>query len=678
MSILDIRSILFIGGLFSGIICVLVIGGVWIQNRKRFSGLAFWFADFVFQMAAFFLIALRGVIHDGISIVLSNTLVIAGALLGYLGLERFVGKRSSQIHNYILLAAFPLIHGYFAFVQPNLTARNLNVSIVLFIICFQCLWLMLRRVGDNLRPLTRWIGMIFGAYCLTLSIRMVLLLIYWDAKGDYLRSGVVEGAVMIVFQMLLVLLAFGMVMIVNKRLLMDLEKQEEKFFKAFHSSPYAVTLTRLSDGEIFEVNDGFVNMMGYSHGEVLGKSTADLNIWCHEGDRARVVHELSRDGKIQAMELPFRKKSGEILTGLYSAEIIAIDNEKSILASINDISKRKRAEEALKESENRVNLLINSTAEAIYGIDLQGNCTFANPSCLKMLGYADMDQLLGKNMHHLIHHSYPDGHPMQMEDCKIYQAFRNRRQMHVDDEVLWRADGQSFPAEYWSYPQVVDGVVCGAVVTFIDITDRKKAEENLRRSEEKYRTILENIAEGYFESDLEGNVVFVNDSACEMMGCAKEDLYGKNYRQFTTPATKESIQKTYGEVLRTGLTSKMDDYEIIRKDGVIRVHQLIVGLMRNAAGQPVGFRSMARDVTERRQAEKEREKLIADLQKALADIKTLSGLLPICSSCKKIRNDKGYWERLESYIGSRSEAVFSHGICPECARSLYPELYKDP
>lgn len=546
MSILDIRSILFIGGLFSGIICVLVIGGVWIQNRKRFSGLAFWFADFVFQMAAFFLIALRGVIHDGISMVLSNTLAVAGALLGYLGLERFVGKRSSQIHNYFLLAAFPVIHGYFALIAPNLAARNLNLSIFLLIICFQCMWLMLRRVEDNLRPATRWIGMIFGAYCLTLSLRMVLLLIYWDAKGDYLRSGVVEGAVMIVFQMLLVLLAFGMVMIVNKRLLMDLEKQEEKFFKAFHSSPYAVTLTRLSDGEIFEVNDGFVNMMGYPHAEVLGKTTADLKIWCHEGDRVRVVQELTRNGKIEGMELQFRKKSGEILTGLYSAEIIEIDNEKSILSTV------------------------------------------------------------------------------------------------------------------------------------IDITERRKAEEDLRRSEEKYRTILENITEGYFESDLEGNVVFVNDSACEMMGCAKEDLYGKNYRQFTTPATKERIQETYGEVFRTGLTSKMGDYEIIRKDGAIRVHQLIVGLIRDAAEQPVGFRSMARDVTERRQAEKEREKLITDLQKALADIKTLSGLLPICSSCKKIRNDKGYWERLESYIGSRSEAVFSHGICPECARSLYPELYKDP
>jgi diguanylate cyclase (GGDEF)-like protein/PAS domain S-box-containing protein len=146
----------------------------------------------------------------------------------------------------------------------------------------------------------------------------------------------------------------------------------------------------------------------------------------------------------------------------------------------SDITERKKAEEALKGKEAQIRLLLDSTAEAIYGIDLQGNCTFANPSCFKMLGYADIDQLLGKNMHQLIHYSYPDGNPMTVEDCRIYRAFHKGKGEHVDNEVLWRADGTSFPVEYWSYPEIFDGEICGAVVTFIDITERKKAEEQIQ------------------------------------------------------------------------------------------------------------------------------------------------------------------------------------------------------
>jgi hypothetical protein len=93
-----------------------------------------------------------------------------------------------------------------------------------------------------------------------------------------------------------------------------------------------------------------------------------------------------------------------------------------------------------------------------------------------MLGYANTEQLLGKNMHQLIHYSYPDGNSMVVEDCRIYRAFRKGEGEHVDDEVLWMADGTSFLVEYWSYPQIVNDEVSGAVVTFTDINERKLAE----------------------------------------------------------------------------------------------------------------------------------------------------------------------------------------------------------
>jgi len=135
-----------------------------------------------------------------------------------------------------------------------------------------------------------------------------------------------------------------------------------------------------------------------------------------------------------------------------------------------------QSELALRKSSDTVRLLLDSTAEAIYGIDMQGNCTLCNRACVKLLGYREAADLLGKNMHQMIHYMRFDGTPYPVEECHIYQAFRQGKGSHVDNEVVWRSDGTNFPTEYWSYPIFQDEQVIGAVVTFIDITERRQAE----------------------------------------------------------------------------------------------------------------------------------------------------------------------------------------------------------
>ena len=143
------------------------------------------------------------------------------------------------------------------------------------------------------------------------------------------------------------------------------------------------------------------------------------------------------------------------------------------------------------DRERRVRLMLDSAAEAICACDSTGACLFANCSAARILGYSDPAELIGKNLHALEHHTRKDGTPYPIAECPIYLGFQSGDSVHRDDEVYWRKDGRSFPVEYWSHPIVEDGRTIGAVITFVDITERKKTEEALRRSEEQNRSLLQ-------------------------------------------------------------------------------------------------------------------------------------------------------------------------------------------
>lgn len=125
------------------------------------------------------------------------------------------------------------------------------------------------------------------------------------------------------------------------------------------------------------------------------------------------------------------------------------------------------------------NLLLKSTAEGVYGIDLNGDAIFVNPACVRILGFSSDDELMGQHMHNLVHHTRPDGSHYPAEECQIYQALRDQKGINVDSEVMFRADGSSFPVEYWSYPMIKDGELVGAVVAFVDITERLQLQNDI-------------------------------------------------------------------------------------------------------------------------------------------------------------------------------------------------------
>jgi len=267
-----------------------------------------------------------------------------------------------------------------------------------------------------------------------------------------------------------------------------------------------------------------------------------------------------------------------------------------------DITNLKETEQSRQESEDRYLLLLNSTAEGIYGLDLKGNCTFCNPACLRCLGYQAPEELLGKNMHALMHHTRADGAPYPAEECRIYVAIREGEASHVAEEVLWRADGTSFQAIYWSYPMRRAGELLGAVVSFLDISELKRAEQSLRDSEETYRELFEHATYGSFRSNREGDFLDVNPALVAILGYgSKAELMACNLNRdiFENSEDRVSLLK------RLEPSGRIDGVEVNwkRKNGKTVLVRLGGGQIRGKDGQVSHFEVIVEDVTERRSLE---------------------------------------------------------------------------
>jgi diguanylate cyclase (GGDEF)-like protein/PAS domain S-box-containing protein len=250
---------------------------------------------------------------------------------------------------------------------------------------------------------------------------------------------------------------------------------------ALEAAADAIVITD-QEGTILWTNPAFGDLTGYSSEEALGRNQRLLSSGKQSKEFYANLWQTISAGNIWSGELTNRRKDGSLYTEEQTITPVCSDsgNITHFVAVKQDITERKRAAQELCDREDKLRLILESTAEAIYGIDLEGRCTFCNPACLRLLGYKHSDELLGKNMHELIHHSRLNGTMLAAEECRIFRAFKSGQGTHVDDEVLWKADGTSFPAEYWSYPQRKGEDIVGAVIAFIDITKRKAAEEQIR------------------------------------------------------------------------------------------------------------------------------------------------------------------------------------------------------
>ncbi len=373
----------------------------------------------------------------------------------------------------------------------------------------------------------------------------------------------------------------------------ELRATEERFRELVEQASDGIFVSDL-DGRYIEVNGAACRMSGYARKEILGKTILDL-LPTEDAERLSRSRDGLLRGDVDVGEWRLRRRDGTFLPVEVSAKILPDGRWQ---AFVRDISMRKHAERQLRESEEQVRLLLASVGEGVFGVDLNGRCTFINPEGLRLLGYADAGRVIGADVHSLIHHTRADGTPCLPADCRVYRAFREGASFAVDDEVFWRADGASFEAEYHSRPIIKDGRVGGAVATFRDITVRRRYEDRLRQA----AIVFQSTNEAIIVTDADNRITMVNRAYTDITGYEPHEVIGQNPRLLKSGRQDESFyQEMWQALQRTG--QWQGEIWDRRKDGQIFPAWENVSVVKDDKSRVVNYVAVLSDISPMKHAE---------------------------------------------------------------------------
>jgi len=379
-----------------------------------------------------------------------------------------------------------------------------------------------------------------------------------------------------------------------------LQESEERYRALFGSSLYSVYIHDF-EGNFLDANEAALKMLGYDRQGISGLSFASL-LSDDQLPTALAAIQRIRDNRTprEPSEFRLRRKDGSHVDVDAIATLVYREGEPYAVQGVaRDVTERKRAEEALRQSEERYRTILDETGDGYFELDLAGRLTFVNDAMLSLLG-CSREEANGL--------SYKVFAPTEEEAKAVFGAY-NR--IYKTGEPLLdypsrivRRDGSHGFGETSAFAiRNERGEIVGFRGVRRDITERKQAEEALRQSEERYRNILEEMEDSYFEVDLGGHITFVNSSTCRDLGYSKSELLGMSYRQFTAEEDIGSVFRMFNEVYLAGIPNKGFSWKTVRKDGEYGYAETSVSPLRNDEGEIIGFRGVGRDVGERRRAE---------------------------------------------------------------------------
>jgi PAS domain S-box-containing protein len=444
-----------------------------------------------------------------------------------------------------------------------------------------------------------------------------------------------------------------------------LKTSESEYRNLVNSMNDAIILAD-TNGKIILFNPSAERLFKCNMKEALGSPIARFCPSELRTEQTEMLRQVLANGFVPPYQTERLTAEGRHVPVEISLSTRTDDYGKSIgfLAVFRDLTDLKAVVRKARESDLRFRSFVESANDLVYTIDPDGLFTYISPNWLEFVG-EPAEKAVGTSFEPYVH---PD-------DLHLCQQFLQRvlstgkKQSSVEYRVR-RWDG----SWRWHYSNGApltdaDGNVVGYLGIARDITKRKEIEAQLEDNERYMRSILQTTVDGFWEIDSNGRIVEVNQAYCALSGYDRNEIIGMHISNLEATESPEETAVHFQGIMSTG----HDIFETWhrRKDGSVFPLEVSVTFIDLKGGRMVCF---CRNLTERKVIEREREDLISELKGALAQVKMLSGLLPICSHCKKIRDDKGYWNQIEAYLTKHSEAKFSHGICKECAKKYYPDF----
>ncbi len=373
-----------------------------------------------------------------------------------------------------------------------------------------------------------------------------------------------------------------------------LRQSEERFAKAFHSSPAPLVISDIESGRFIDVNARWVEMLGFTKEEQIGRTSKEVGIWSDPTQRDKAVALIRSQGHFKEFPIEFMTRDGQLRSALWSAEIVSLQGRDVMLSLIVDYTERKRTEEALRESERRYRSVVDNIQDVFYRTDAAGLLVMVSPSGARLLGYDSAEEMLGRPNETFWHE--PE------KRAEFLEIIRTRGRVSDYEVTLKRKDGRPvLVATSTSLYFDEQGNALGVEGIFRDIAERKKAEESLRASEEKFRSIVEASPMGmhFYRLDESGRLILdgANPSADRMLGIDHASMVGLTIEEAFPGLADSDIPEMYRRVARGELDSRF--FETAYEDGRISGFYAVTVFRIGADAVATAYL----DITDRRRSE---------------------------------------------------------------------------